>query len=123
MSLNRVGTRCAWAGKSQLQRPVEGPDGGNSTGQGVEVQKRLGIGGPLSSRECDWGWKREGNGEAWSEPASPQTEDRCPLCWEKPIMKEEFGKQFGKRLQKASNSCHFLFYATDSDLNHPGLEE
>lgn len=38
-------------------------------------------------------------------------------------MKEEFGKQFGKRLQKTLNVCSFLFYAIGSVLNHQVLEE
>lgn len=36
-------------------------------------------------------------------------------------MKEEFGKQFGKRLPKELNLGNFLFYEIDSDLNHPGF--
>lgn len=36
-------------------------------------------------------------------------------------MKEEFGKWFKKRLQKALNFCNFPFHAIDTDLNQPGF--
>lgn len=103
--------------RASSSTPLEGPEERNSPCKGTEVWKHLVMGGLLSCRGWGRGWKREGNGEAclvWTSESTKRGQ-------EKQVVKGEFGKQFGKRLQKALNLRNCLFYATDSDLSHPGF--
>lgn len=72
--------------------------------------------------QCETGAGKEMAMEkhAQSEPDSPQGDARYHLCWEKQLLKEEFGRRFERRLQKALEFCNFPFYVIDGDLNHPG---
>lgn len=66
--------------------------------------------------EAGAGKEKETGKHAGSEPVNPPKRRQ-----EKQVMKGEFSKQFGKRLQKALNLRNCLFHATDSDLSRPGL--